>query len=130
MFRGVQNFCSGGYRMYTSVSLVALSGFLLVSPAEGPTWTRDYNAARKVGRQEQKPLAVFVGSGQAGYQKVSRTGRLTKQAQSLLAKGYVCVYVDVRTSAGKRLARDLGIKKMGIVLSDRTGNLQAFRHEG
>jgi hypothetical protein len=118
--------------LYTSVVLLALSGILVgAQPAEGPTWFTDYGTARKQGRTDNKPLAVLVASGPNGFEKVSQEGKLSKEVKELLAQSYVCVFVDAGSKAGQRLAADFALGKgLGIVLSDRSGELQAFYHEG
>jgi hypothetical protein len=118
--------------MYTSLVFFALVGsFAPSATPDGPQWLRDYATARKQARTEKKPLAVVVGSGKTGWEKLSREGRLGKEVNNLLAENYVCVYVDAGQKAGERLASALELEDgLGIVLSDRTGELQAFRHEG
>jgi hypothetical protein len=118
--------------MCTGVLLIALAGSFApgASPAE-PTWVRDYDRARQLGRDRQKPLAVFLGSGPVGWRLLSRDGRLGDEAKRILAAEYICVYVDTNAAAGKRLAAAFEIQQgPGIVISDATGNLQAFRHAG
>lgn len=118
--------------MYTSLLLVALSG--PVTPAatpEKPAWLQDYGLARTEGRKEGKPLAVFIGSGESGWEQLSREGAFGNEIAGLLADNYVCVYVDANSKAGRKLASAFEITEdTGIVLSDRGGDLQAFRHEG
>jgi len=119
--------------MFTSAVLVALSSIL--SPGElipeRPTWLNDYGAASKRGIAEQKPLAVFIGTGEAGWERISKEGELGKEAKQLLEAHYVCVYVDVNKQAGRALAAEFAISDgMGLVISDRGGKLQAFRHDG
>jgi hypothetical protein len=114
--------------MYTSMLL-----FVLAVPGAGdaPTWVTDYAAARKQGATASKPLAVFLGSGKAGYQQVIRGGELNPNSNRMLAANYVPVYIDTSTEAGQRLARDFEMPGgRGLVISDRTGQLQAFRHQG
>jgi hypothetical protein len=118
--------------MYTSILTVALVG-LPAAPGEagGPDWLTDYSQARKQGRSAGKPLAVFIGSGQRGYEKVSEEGKLSPEARRLLQKKYVCVYLDTGTAAGRRLASLFKIKKgTGLVLSTRQGDSQAFNYSG
>jgi hypothetical protein len=119
--------------MYTSIVLAALlgpgAGATQAEPAQTPTWQKDYVAARKMGREENKPLAVFVGSGAEGWAKVSQDGKLTANVQKLLADSYVCVYLDASTPAGKRLADQFSLSQ-GLVVSSRDGQDQAFRHSG
>src|SRR5262249_39620349 len=96
-----------------------------------PEWLTNYTEARKVGRKEDRPLAVFLGSGQAGYEKVSRTGSLSPRVRDLLAQKYVCVYLNVDDTAAQKLANALEITRgRGLVLSDRSGESQAFHHDG
>src|SRR5437868_6095413 len=64
--------------MYTSVVLFALSGAVAAGDVvEAPSWLNDYSAARKQSASQQKPLAVVLASGNAGYNKLSRGGELS-----------------------------------------------------
>lgn len=118
--------------MYTSIVLVALAGSVATSsPQEGMSWSNNYAQARKVAQEEKKPMAIFFGSGRAGYAKVCKDGQLSNALQKKLAENYVCLYVDVSTPAGQKLAEDFAVTKgQGLVLSDRTGDVQAFYHDG
>jgi hypothetical protein len=118
--------------MSMSILLVALLG-LDAAPASQARqtleWQETYTAACRVGRQEKKPLAVFIGSGARGWEKVHEEGKLTPSVQRLLAESYVCVYVDADSQRGKRLAEAFSLTQ-GLVLSTRDGEHQAFRHSG
>jgi hypothetical protein len=118
--------------MCFSVAWFALSGFLAFSAIpEEPGWVRDYRKARQLGKEEEKPLAVFICSGKAGWEQVSKDGRLAPAVKRLLTNHYVCVYVNTDEEAGRRLATALEIPEgPGVVISSRSGDLQAFRHEG
>jgi hypothetical protein len=119
--------------MHTSITLVAALATCLsaASPSAIPTWHNDYGEARTIGQNEKKPLAVVIGSGQAGYAKLCQDGELNADAKRLLLSHYVCLYVDVGTPEGVKLAKALAVASgKGLVLSDRTGNLQAFYHDG
>jgi len=116
--------------MHTSIVLIAL-GLLNSAALESPAWKTDYDSARKTGREEQKPLAVFVGSGAKGWHRVTKEGKLAKETSQILAEDYVCVYVDANQSWGKKLASAFELPDgVGLVISDRTGRLQAFHHVG
>src|SRR5689334_6860989 len=105
--------------MNTSIALLALAS--VVSYAEAPSWSSDYAEARTQGRSQQKPLAVVFANGANGQNKICRDGKLTAEAQKMLADQYVCLYVDLNTPAGKELASSFGItQQQGLVLSDRT----------
>ena len=119
--------------MCSTVSLVALAASLLALPQTlgKPAWSTDYRFAQKLLKDQHKPLAVFVGKGASGWQQVPRSGQLSAEAERILSQRYVCVYVDRNTAAGKELAGVFEIADgPGLVISDGTGRLQAFRHEG
>jgi hypothetical protein len=110
--------------------LLALSGMAAPADvAEGPSWLSDYGKAVKLQEREQKPMAVFLCPGKAD--KLCRDGSLNGEARKALADGYVCCHIDTATEEGKSLAREFGLSgSQGLVISDRTGQLQALRHEG
>lgn len=118
--------------MCTPVLLTALT--ILLAPdsrKEAPNWRTDYGPARNQAQIERKPLAVFVGSGEAGWEKLARDGKLEKDIERILAANYICVYVDAKTKSGRRLAAALEIEEsLGIVISDSSGDYMAFHHEG
>lgn len=117
--------------MFSSIGLCAVAFLGEVSIPATPTWMTDYGQAVQAGKKAGKPLAVFVSSGTDGYRQVSRGGALSLATRALLAKGYVCVYADTTQPAGERLAQALEITNgRGLVISDRTGQSQAFHHIG
>jgi hypothetical protein len=116
--------------MHTTILLLALSGFVSAETAT-PRWQTDYPNAKKRGAELNKPLAVFLGSGADGWQKLAREGTLSDEARNILANKYVCVHIDTGTEEGQAWARAFEISGgLGIVISDHTGRQQAFRHEG
>jgi hypothetical protein len=116
--------------MTYSVVLLALWGFAPAA-SERPAWLTDYALAKKLSQLERKPMAVFVSSGDSGWNDLSREGRLDRDADRLLAKSYVCLYVDTAGEEGRRLARAFELSRSrGIIISNSGGKLQAFRHEG
>jgi hypothetical protein len=117
--------------MHTSIVLLALTG--LAAPAEGtsPTWLNDYSQARRLGADQNKPLAVFLSPGKENWGKRAMEGEQGKEVRRLLASHYVCVSINTSTEAGRRLAEAFEMAGgKGIILSDRSGAVQAFRHEG
>jgi hypothetical protein len=117
--------------MFTSAMVIALAGFLEPSSSSNPTWMTDYVTAKTVARKEGKPLAICVGEGKGGWNKLSQNGQLTEETLKVLASDYTCVFIDTNEAAGKTLAEAFEIPEgLGLVISDRTGDLQAFRHEG
>jgi hypothetical protein len=120
--------------MVTSIVLVALA----TSPAltgrvseTTPVWQSDYFAAQRLSGQEKKPLAVFLGRGPRGWDSLSKEGQLSREAQELLNAHYICVYVDHGQASNKKLAEAFRMTEgTGVVLSDRTGDVQSFRHQG
>jgi hypothetical protein len=112
--------------MYTSLFVLALAGAPL--GANAPSW-QSYSQASQAVEQEKKPIAVFLGSGQKGWETVA--GSLSSEAEQVLAAGYLCAYVDTTTPEGEKLAQAFDIKSgVGLVLSDRKGLKQAFWHQG
>ena len=116
--------------MYTSMAILALANFIAPSPSN-PVWSGDYWTAQRLAQKEQKPLAVFIGSGQKGFNRLSWEGDLTERVQKILADKYVCVYLDTKKQTGKSLAEEFEITKgLGLVISDRSGRIQAYHHDG
>lgn len=118
--------------MTTSFTLLALSGLLAGNTGpEKPAWLSDYAAARQLGRMMQRPLAVVVGSGQEGWERLSQDGKLGKDVNRLLAANYVCVYVNTADTNAQGLAAALELSSgPGLVISDHSGLTQAFHHQG
>jgi hypothetical protein len=120
--------------MYTSLVLFALSASA-VPAAElipvGPTWRNDYTLALKEGKSSKRPLAIVVGSGPEGWDKLSKDGGLDKDARDILHDHYVCVYLDTSKERDRRLVDQLELSGgTGLVIGDAGGQFQAFRHAG
>jgi hypothetical protein len=119
--------------MYTSVVLLALTSALAheeLVPGR-PAWLNDYSVASQRGLAQHRPLAVFIGTGESGWHEISKDGSLGAEVTELLASHYVCVYLDTNKKEARQLANSFAIAdSVGLVLSDRSGKLQAFRHEG
>jgi hypothetical protein len=116
--------------MFTSTLIVAMGSFLFSAGQDAPSWHSDYGSAQRLGTEASMPLAVFVGSGKTGWNQLTPDG-LGADAKQLLLKKYICVYVDTTTKAGKQLASEFGMPKgPGLIVSDHTGQYQAFRHQG
>jgi hypothetical protein len=111
------------------VALVAPPAPLEAQQADRPAWQPTYTAARELGRKEHKPLAVVIGSGEKGWEKLSPDNHLSPAVQKLLADHYVCTYADTSTEPGRRLANAFALSQ-GLVLSTPDGEVQAFRHSG
>ena len=117
--------------MHTSVVFFALSGFLAAASAPGePAWWNEYGKARQQGQKEEKPLAVFIGSGKMGWNQVSREGRLDAEVKKLLTDHFVCLYINTDEASGQRLAKAFEVQGYGVIISTHTGQQQAFRHQG
>lgn len=112
----------------TSLAAVAVAGLLASGSIEtAPAWQTDYRTARSQAAEQKKPVAVFIGAGTVG--KLVTDGVISDAAAKTLKTEYVCLYVDTTTPAGKDLAKAFGLDR-GLVISDRTGDLQALRHTG
>lgn len=108
--------------MSTLIAVIALAGSTIGNIPAQPEWKNDYREARQLALEGKKPLAVFIGSGALG-------GFDPKVAQ-LLKDKYVCVYVNTDTAAGKNLAKQFEVDDKGLVISDKTGSVEAFHHSG
>ena len=112
--------------MNTAFALATLTSFVLSAAPTTPNWNGNYAQAQEEAAGK-KPLAVVFGSGQDGWTKLIRSD----ESKKVLAEQYVCVYVDTSSEAGKKLAGSFAINNAtGLVLSDRTGAVQAFWHDG
>lgn len=112
--------------MYTS--LIALVMVVAGETPVTPSW-QTYAQASRLVATEQKPMAVFVGTGENGWEQVA--GNLEGEAAKVLAANYVCVYANTDTPAGKALAQAFELNNgVGLVLSDRKGEKQVFWHDG
>ena len=119
------------FYMRTSIlAFAVIASAPVVGFAESPTWHTDYTAAQQKAIAQQKPLAVVFGKGANGWQQIAG-GSVTVDANQMLGDKYVCCYVDIATSVGEAMARKFEVNgPVAIVISDRTGDFQAFWHEG
>lgn len=119
---------------HTSIGSLTAACLLVAASASSAAdvaWLTNYPEAQEQGQREQKPLAVFVGSGRAGHAKLVQEGSFSNGVRKILADHYVCVYVDADRDENQRLLRALDITgDHGLVISDRTGQIQAFHHSG
>jgi hypothetical protein len=70
------------------------------------TWQPTYLQGQKMSVDMKKPLAIAFGSGANGWTKVVRDAAPSAEVTQVLARDYVCVYVDMATPAGKKRAED------------------------
>jgi hypothetical protein len=117
--------------MFPTTVAAAVLSVLLTGEAlpSGVTWQTDYSKALSTAVAQQKPIAVFIGRGEAGYSKLVTEGQIPASAGELLAKNFVCVYVDTDTPDGKSLASQFSVSN-GLIISTRGGAYQALRHTG
>jgi hypothetical protein len=115
-----------GDSMNTAFVLAAMSSFVLGAAPTTPNWNGSYAQAQEEAAGK-KPLAVVFGSGQDGWTKIIRSD----ESKKVLTEQFVCVYVDTSSEAGKKLAGSFAVKNAtGLVLSDRSGAVQAYWHDG
>lgn len=115
----------------TSLAALAVTGVLTAGSltVTQPTWHTSYRVALGQVAEQHKPLAVFIGRGQAGYTRLVTDGGLGADTAKLLKQGYVSLYLDVDTASGKQVAEAFQMTE-GVVISDKTGGTMALRHEG
>jgi hypothetical protein len=117
--------------MYTSILAIALASAMnSVQTTDGIAWQAEYKAAQANVLKTGKPLAIFIGTGDQGWNKVVREGNLSPEARQNLNQHFTCVYVNTATAEGKALAQGFEIQTRGLVISDVKGNKQAFSHAG
>jgi hypothetical protein len=110
----------------TALVSLALAGIL-----SAPSWQTSYVDAQQNAVAQRKPLAVVFGPGTNGWSKIVSSESPAPEVSKLLKDQYVCVYVDTDTQAGKQFARNFEIAgDRGLVISDRSGSMQAFWHQG
>lgn len=115
--------------MYTSC-FIGLMLAPVLAVAQTPAWQKSYAGALDVGQKQGRPVAVFVGTGPQGQAALVKEGQFSAETLQILAQKYVCLYLDRAQPGNERLISDLGISKTGLVISDRTGEFQAFHHDG
>ena len=127
-----QVFYTESYSMlFTSLAAIAAASGLAtgLAPSASPQWQPDYPTAVRTAAAQHKPLAVFVGHGQAGFAQLVSDGGPAAEATKALGEKFVSVYVDADSANGKPLAAALKVTD-GLVISDHTGTLAALRHQG
>jgi hypothetical protein len=99
--------------------------------SQSPIRATDYRTARTIALKEGKPVAVLIGSGDDGWKRLSGTGGWSPASLNALATGYVALYVDASSDQGRELAKSFDVgSEGGLVISDRSGENQAFHHSG
>jgi hypothetical protein len=115
--------------MLVSVLMIALSQ--VSGDISGIQWNSDYAQALKAATNAGKPLAVFIGTGQNGWQAMEGSRGLSAEATRMLKDKYVCLYVDSASADGKELADSFESRGQAtLVLSDRSAKFQAFKQAG
>jgi hypothetical protein len=118
--------------MRTSILALALASVAPVAvQAQSPNVLTDYAAAYRQAAAQQRPLAVVFGQGADGMQQLVGGGTITDNVRRELNSNYVTCYVDTTLPMGRAVAERFQINgQTGLVISDRTGKLQAFWHQG
>ena len=107
----------------TTLTALALSTVLASGIPTPTTWQPDYRSAVVRAATDKKPLAVFLVKDEATVKAIS------SDALDKLKWEYVAVIVNTETESGKKLATSFEMTE-GLVISDRTGEKQAFRLVG
>jgi hypothetical protein len=116
--------------MYTSIMGVALAAaFASSAPTLTPAWYHNYRQARDLGEQEHKPLVVVIGSGKTPWANLTKVAEQDESINQTLLSSYVCLFIDVDTEDGQRLAKFFDMSQ-GLVISDKSGEVQAYRQAG
>ena len=110
----------------TSLAAFALSGLMSSALPAQPAWTSDYRQALGAASEFRKPIAVFITKGDRGQ---LTKGEGLGEAAKLLKDGYVALHIDTTTEKGQKLAKSFDLTE-GLIISDKTGGVQALRHTG
>lgn len=115
--------------MYTSIISLAASAVL---GSASPDWQTDYREAKALAAREHKPLVVVLASCSKGsaWNGIATEGSLGVETRKLLKESYICVLVDTETEKGRRLAGDFETTGTAVIISDKSGEHQAYRHTG
>jgi hypothetical protein len=114
--------------MMGSMTLTTLA-FAWVALNPGIHWHHDYQTAYRIAAEQKKPLVVFLGHGENGISKLINDGTIDGLDTKTLDQSYVSLYIDSDAAKGKALAQSFEMTE-GVIISDRSGSLQAVRHEG
>lgn len=115
--------------MYTAIMGVALAATFASADTITPAWQNDYRQARELGEREHKPVVVVIGSGKTPWANLSKVAEQDGTINQTLKANYVCLFVDVDNAEGQKLAKFFGMNQ-GLVISDKTGEVQAYRQAG
>ena len=114
--------------MYTTIALFALTASVTTGNlAPAPTWQTDYRTAQATVTSAGKPMAIFIANG-TGWESVVKDG-IDAGTKKVLAEKFVCLSVDASTVQGRSLAQAFQVGR-GLVISDRTGTVQAYSIAG
>ncbi|MFO0935828.1 MAG: hypothetical protein U0798_04835 [Gemmataceae bacterium] len=113
----------------SSLTAAVLALWSLATGNNTMVWQTDYNVAVKKAMENKKPLAVFIGHGKSGQTSLITEGGIGESEAKALTEQFVSLYIDADSEAGKKLAASFDINE-GVVISDRSGSLQAVLHEG
>src|SRR5690242_21729417 len=117
--------------MNTSIIGVALAAALHPATTTlAPAWQHDYRQGRELGGREHKPLVVVIGSGKTPWPNLAQAAEQDDSINQTLRSSYVCLFVDTDTTEGQRLAQSFEMSGPGAVISDRSGEFQAYRRPG
>ena len=112
--------------MHTAILTVAL---VALTPAAA--WESSYSHAKEQAAAQKRPLVIVFGPGSDSWTKVVKAESPAPEISKILAEKYVCLYVDTTTAAGRKLAADYEIANaVGLIISDRNLESQAFWHQG
>jgi hypothetical protein len=95
-----------------------------------PAWLHDYREARELVSREHKPLVVIIGSGKTDWANLAKPAEQDESINPTLRSKYVCLFVDTDTTDGQRLAKSFEMTGPGMVISTRTGEVEAYRKAG
>ena len=72
----------------------------------------------------------MIGSGKTDWANLAKPAEQDDTINQTLRDSYVCVFVDTDTTEGQKLAQSFDMSGPGVVISTRSGEIQAYRKAG
>lgn len=118
--------------MLASVMLAAALSAWPASAAPGIDWQTDYSVAVQKAQALNRPVAVFIGRGPAGWKQVAGNVPFDSHLRKLLSDKLVCVYLDRDETLGRSAAEDFGAHDdlPLLIVSDKTRKFMETKRKG
>ncbi len=111
---------------YTTACLI-----LVASPAEGPKWSQDYDAAVSAARNAHRPLLLLVENGAEPTSKFELADVESSSEEAELLMRFETCRLDVQTEVGRLIAEGYSVSEYPyLLISDEGCERIVFRGVG